>query len=182
MQWLESQAKSKEIRDYSCYQPWLGFLILNSLGSDSLMYVSQLRTFLWATWPNIFKNLGFNNGCTGNLCGYAPVKEFEWQGIWARLVQNSRNGYRPALNSKNLTKKQVYRIDYFTSERISSHLYTIVLLFLPDPYSVQKGDSSFYWDTQSFIYCASMGEKQKLAGENDLTKILIQIPHHITIS
>ena len=99
-----------------------------------------------------------------------------------RLVENSGNGYRPALNSKNLTKTQVYRIDYFTSERISSHLYTIVLLFLPDPYSVQKGDSSFYWDTQSFIYCASMEEKQKLAGENDLTKILIQIPHHITIS
>ena len=83
---------------------------------------------------------------------------------------------------KNLIKTQVYKIDHYTSEIISSHLYTIVLLFLPDPYSVQKGDSSFYWDTQSFIYCASMEEKQKLAGENDLTKILIQIPHHITIN
>ena len=79
---------------------------------------------------------------------------------------------------KNLMKTRVLII----LRQKEFHPIFMVLLFLPDPYSVQKGDSSFYWDTQSFIYCASMEEKQKLAGENDLTKILIQIPHHITIS
>ena len=81
---------------------------------------SRLRTFLGATWPNISKNLGFNNGCTSNLSGYASVKEFEWQRIWARFVKNIRNGSRQKSHENT-------GVDHFTSERISSHLHGLAV-------------------------------------------------------